>query len=266
MDGVCHQTGPVPLDLPPLYDELTFLSPLSEDRATELVSFLVAGLPEGGSVLDIGCGWGELLLRVAQADPGCTVVGVDLDADALAEASRRAEQRGVPHRASFLTGDGATVGPAAVDALICIGSTQVWGPPVEAAQPLAYAAAFDAIRGRVRDGSRVVYGDGTWSTSPTPWATAQLAGRDDEFVTLDELVQLAGEGGFVVQAADEATLEEWDLFEGGYVAGYDTWLSTHSPEDPDAEHVRSLAAAQRAAYRDGYRGVLGMGYLQLLAV
>jgi cyclopropane fatty-acyl-phospholipid synthase-like methyltransferase len=255
----------VSLDLPPVYDELAFLSPLSEDRAAGLVSFLAEGLSDGGTVLDIGCGWGELLLRVAATATGCTAIGVDLDTSSLAEGSRRAEARGLSDRVAFLTGKGKHVGPAAVDALICIGATQVWGPSAEEAQPLAYASAFDAIRGRVRDGGRVVYADGIWSKPPTPEATAPLAGRDDEFVTLDELVVLAEEAGFVVDAADEATLDEWDAFEGGYVAGYDTWLAAHSPDDPDADEVRSLADRQRAAYADGYRGVLGMGYLLLTA-
>ena len=115
----------VSLDLPPLHDDLTFLSPLSEDRAAGLVEFLATGLSDGGSVLDIGCGWGELLLRVAAAAPGCTAIGVDLDADALAEGTRRAEARGLSDRVTFLAGKGKHVGPAAVDALICIGATQV---------------------------------------------------------------------------------------------------------------------------------------------
>ena len=181
-------------------------------------------------------------------------------------ARRRAAARGLSDRVTFLAGNGKHVGPAAVDALIAIGSTQVWGPPVEANQPLAYGKAFDAIRGRVRDGGRVVYGDGIWSRPPTPEATAPLSGRDDEFVTLDELSSIAVDAGFDIVSADEATLDEWDAFESGFTARYDTWLAAHSPDDPDAASVRDRAARQRASYVDGYRGVLGMGYLQLIAV
>jgi SAM-dependent methyltransferase len=255
----------VTFDLPPLYDELTFLSPMSEERASGLVSWLAEGLDSGQTVLDVGCGWAELLLRVAEAAPSCQAIGVDLDEEALAEATRRAASRGLSSRATLLTGNGKHVGPAAVDALVAIGSTQVWGPPVEADQPLAYAKAFDAIRGRVRDGGRVVYADGIWSRPPTPAATAQLSGRDDEFVSLDELRALAEEAGFAVDAADEATQDEWDAFESGFTARYDTWLATHSPDDRDAASVRDRAARQRASYVHGYRGVLGMGYLQLIA-
>jgi SAM-dependent methyltransferase len=254
------------LELPPLYDELTFLSPLSDERASGLVTWLAQGLSDGGTVLDVGCGWAELLLLVTETASSCRAIGVDLDEEALAEATRRAASRGLSARVTFLSGNGKHVGPAAVDALIAIGSTQVWGPPVEANQPLAYAKAFDAIRGRVRDGGRVVFADGVWSRPPTPAATAPLSGRSDEFVSLDELRVLAEEAGFSVDAADEATQIEWDAFESGFTARYETWLATHSPDDPDASSVRERAEQQRTSYVDGYRGVLGMGYLQLIAV
>jgi cyclopropane fatty-acyl-phospholipid synthase-like methyltransferase len=49
----------------PLHQDLTFLSPLSEERAARLVGFLGGAGP--ATVLDVGCGWGELLLRVLDA-------------------------------------------------------------------------------------------------------------------------------------------------------------------------------------------------------
>ena len=52
---------------PPLHQHLTFLSPLSEERAAPLVAFLVGGEP--ASVLDVGCGRRELLLRVLETAP-----------------------------------------------------------------------------------------------------------------------------------------------------------------------------------------------------
>ena len=52
----------------------------------------------GAAVLDIGCGAGELSLAVAQARPGARVVGLDISAD-LVEAARR--------RAGVVTGLGA---------------------------------------------------------------------------------------------------------------------------------------------------------------
>jgi hypothetical protein len=149
---------------------------------------------------------------------------------------------------------------------VCIGASQVWGPPVEENQPLDYTAALSAIRAAVPRGARVVYGEGIWSGTPTPDAVAPLAGRLDELVSLAELIDLAVAQGFIPMAVHEAGIDEWDEFESGFTACYATWLVEHGPDHPDAAEVRARAARQRAGYFGGYRGVMGMGYLALLAV
>lgn len=194
------------------------------------------------------------------------MVGVDLSQDSLDEARRRARQRGLEDRASYLPGDGAITGPDQVDALVAIGASQVWGPDTGGTEPLAYAAALSGMRDRVRLGGRVLYGDAIWTRSPTPEATAPLSGRDDEFVTIAELADLAVEHGFAPVAVQEANLDEWDAFESGFTARYATWLAGHDPDHPDAAEVREKARRQRDGYLRGYRGILGLAYLQLLAV
>ena len=61
-------------------------TPLSEDHAELLLSRLE--LPTSGSVLDLGCGWGELLIRAVAAtgDAAVTGTGVDNYAPDLARA------------------------------------------------------------------------------------------------------------------------------------------------------------------------------------
>jgi SAM-dependent methyltransferase len=247
----------------PLHHDLTFLSPLSEERAARLVAFLADGRPS--SVLDVGCGWGELLLRVLEAAPDARGLGVDLDEDSLTAARSHAVRRGVGDRAVFEARD-AKQTPGPFDAVTCIGASQIWGPDVAEAQPLDYAAALTALRALLPHGGRLVYGEGIWSRPPTPEAIAPLAGRDDEYVALGALVEIAERHGFAVMAAHEAGLDEWDAFESGFTAGYARWLAEHEPDDPEAEEVRGLAARQHASYFGGYRGILGLAYLELVAV
>jgi SAM-dependent methyltransferase len=247
----------------PLYRDLTFLSPLSAARADRLVSFLTEDEPS--TVLDVGCGWGELLLRVLEASTGTRGLGVDLDEEAVAAAHRRAVDRGLADRATFEAADAREV-TGSFGAITCVGSSQIWGPDVAEAQPLDYAAALTALRALLPRGGRLVYGEGTWSAPPTAAATAPLAGRDDEYVTLGELVALAKSQGFAVMAAHEAGLDEWDEFESGFSAGYARWLAEHAEDDPESAEVRELAARQHASYFEGYRGILGLVYLHLVAV
>lgn len=77
----------------PLYDAFTRLSrvrPL-HDRAAAL-----ADVAPGESVLDLGCGTGNLSLAVLRAQPAARVTGLDPDAAALRIAARKAARRRVP--------------------------------------------------------------------------------------------------------------------------------------------------------------------------
>jgi hypothetical protein len=57
---------------------LTFQGPLSGARAARIVDRLARAAPS--TVLDIGCGWGELMLRTLEAVKGATGLGVDVNA------------------------------------------------------------------------------------------------------------------------------------------------------------------------------------------
>jgi len=246
------------------YEDLTFMTPLSEERAERLVKFLAEGLH--GTVLDVGCGWGELLLRVVAAAPDARGIGIDIDEASLEHGRHVAVTRGLADRLDLVCGDGKVQAPERADAVVCIGASQIWGPPVEDNRPVDYTAALAAIRTMVPRGARVIYGEGIWSRPPTAEAVAPLAGRVDEFVPLADLVDLAVAQGFMPVAVHEAGLDEWDEFESGFSARYATWLAEHGTEHPDAAEVRAQSARQRTGYFSGYRGIMGMAYLALLAV
>lgn len=248
--------------LPPAHEFLTFMTPLSQERADRLIRFLAAG--QDGVVVDFGCGWAELLLQVVAAAPSATGVGFDLDETAVAHGRRLAQDRGLDHRVTLDVAD-AKDRVVSAGAAIAIGASQIWGPPVEDNQPVAYRAALTALRRALPRGGRLVYAEGVWSTPPTPEAIAPLAGRPDEFLSLRELLRIAVQCGFQPQIVAEATQDEWDEFEGGFSARFTRWLLDH-PDDPAADGIRARAEAQRDAYLDGYRGVLGMAYLGLVAV
>lgn len=105
------------IELPPLWEDLDFLSPLSPARAERLVTWLVAGLGTSASA------GGEALV---------------LDAPRVAEARRRAEERGLTDRVRFHADDASRSAPEQCAALVCVGSSQVWDPAVEQGRPLDY--------------------------------------------------------------------------------------------------------------------------------
>lgn len=76
----------------PLYDPLWRLLSGDEMRAAFIRD---AGLAAGQRILDIGCGTGSLLVRIAETVPGAHGSGLDPDPKALARAERKAASAGV---------------------------------------------------------------------------------------------------------------------------------------------------------------------------
>ncbi|MBB3082955.1 class I SAM-dependent methyltransferase [Geodermatophilus sabuli] len=76
----------------PLYDPMTRLMGVERIHRRLLDQ---AALRPGQTVLEIGCGTGNLLLAAKETQPAATAVGVDPDLAALARADRKARRRGL---------------------------------------------------------------------------------------------------------------------------------------------------------------------------
>jgi SAM-dependent methyltransferase len=66
-----------------------------EDAILPLAPGLTARLADGIDVLDVGCGRGRALLRMAAAYPASRFTGIDLSRDAVAHATARADEAGL---------------------------------------------------------------------------------------------------------------------------------------------------------------------------
>ncbi|WP_030899892.1 MULTISPECIES: SAM-dependent methyltransferase [unclassified Streptomyces] len=235
---------------------LTFHGPLSEARADQLVARLARNTPT--TVLDIGCGWGELMLRVLEATPEATGLGIDLDADDLARGRNAAEQRGLTDRARFLEESATNTHHGPADLVLCVGASQALGDQL----PKALAE----LRRLVTDHGRVLLGEGFWQRPPTEaelsrmWPDAAVTDHHD----LTTLTDLVIEAGFRPEWTETASLDEWEAFESAYQADAEVWLAEH-PGHPLAAETRRRVDRHRAAWLT-YRGVLGLAYLTLVPV
>ncbi|MZF90410.1 class I SAM-dependent methyltransferase [Streptomyces sp. SID5643] len=239
---------------PPHRTRLTFHGPLSEARAVDLVQRLTRHRPT--TVLDIGCGAGELMLRILAAMPETTGTGIDLDTDDLARGRKTAADRGLASRVRFVeeSATGTTRGPA--DLVLCVGSSQALGDRLP--------DVLEELRRLVTDHGRVLLGEGFWQRTPSSdelsrmWPDAAVSDHPD----LATLISTAIDAGFRPEWTETASLDEWEAFESGYLADTEVWLAEH-PRHPLAEETRQRVDRHRARWLT-YRGVLGLAYLTLV--
>ena len=187
-------------------------------------------------MLDIGSGWGELMLRILAAVPEATGLGLDTDEGDLARGRDNASARGLTDRVTFIreSAGGTTRGPA--DLVLCLGASHAL---TEVQPPGHTAAALGELRRLVTPGGRVLLAEGFWHRTPTE---AELAGMwpgtsAAEFGDLASLVDQAAAAGFRPAWIETATLEEWEDFESGYQCDEEEWLAAH-PDHPKAAEVR----------------------------
>jgi SAM-dependent methyltransferase len=174
---------------------MAFANPMSEAAVEATIAALP--VPREPLILETGCGAGEILLRTLRYHPGSRGLGVDLDADPVAEARRRA--RDLPVR--FEVRDAATV-DGDFDAVINVASSHVHG---------GFPAALHVCRGLA---PVALYGEGFWQRPPAEDFLEALGGA-----TVDELADLAGlraaigDAGFDIVHESLATEADWTRYE-----------------------------------------------------
>jgi SAM-dependent methyltransferase len=231
---------------------LHFMGPLSTGRADRLAADLASGRPS--TVTDLGCGWGELLLRVVAAAPGAAGAGVDTGSRDIARARANADARGLAHRVTFVEAPAAGHRDRA-DVVISVGAYQAFG---------SVADALGALHDLVNPGGRLLFGAEFWERPPTPERLANMWPG----ITADDCTDLAGladaavTAGFGPLRVETATRDEWDEFESGLAAEREEWLLAH-PDHPAAGTVRGELDRQRSIWLRGHRGVMGFAYLTL---
>ena len=231
---------------------LAFNSPLSNERANRLAGELAARRP--ATVVDLGCGWGEFLLRVLAAAPDASGTGVDTHAADLARAREAAGARHLGDRVTFVDGPATGYGHRA-DALVSIGAYQAFGTIPE---------ALTALRERLQPGGRLVFGAEYWQRPPTEDELAHMweGITADDCTDLPGLVGMTTAAGFRPLRIETATRDEWEEFESAYAAELEVWLLDH-PDHADADEVRAKVDKHRDIWLRGHRDVMGFAYLTL---
>ena len=221
------------------------LDPVVLDQVTDRLE-----LAAGRRVLDVGCGKGALLVRIAERT-GARGTGVDINAAFLAEARTRAERSGVASLVELheMEASRLVLEPASFDAGICIGSTHALG---------GYRETLRALAGLVRPGGRVLVGEGYWRQDPDPEYLDRLKATADEMTTHEETIAAGEAEGLTPCDAWVSSQRDWDRYEDLYARTVETWVATHG-DDPDASEARERIRRWRETYLRWGRDTLGFG-------
>lgn len=231
---------------------LRFGSPLSVERADRLTGELAAWKPS--TVLDLGCGWGELLLRIMEALPGAHGTGVDNHDPDIRRGRGNAAARGLANRVAFVQGQAQDhLSPA--DLVLNIGAWHALG---------TMEGALSTLRELVSPGGHLLFAAEFWERPPTDAEVSRMwpGMTADDCTDLAGVVDLAIASGFRPLRIESVTRGEWEEFESLYAAEREEWLLSHHSH-PQAGEVRAQLDKSRSIWLRGHRDIFGFAYLTL---
>jgi len=236
-------------------------------------------LRAGQRLLDIGCGWGGLVLHAAQ-QYGVEATGITLSCPQAELANARIAERGLSERCRVEVQDYRTLdAPGAYDALVSVGMFEHIG---EALLPTYFARAWRLLRSggvflnhgianrgtdpRVRGrmfSNTYVFPDGELVPISTTLRTAERAGfevrdveslREHYALTLRQWVRrLEVHRTEALQSVDEPTYRVWRLFMSASAHGFTTGQNSVYQAllvKPDPQGASGLPLTRKSWYLD----------------
>lgn len=230
--------------------ELLWNDPISIPRMQHYIDSL--DLRADQTALDIGCGTGEILIRIHERF-GIQATGIDADADLIAEANRRAEGRIKDGVVCFEVTDGQAldVPAGSLDLCVCMGASHALRPDDTACE-----FAITTMARFLKPGGKILFGEGYMKQPASPEYRAMLGDSMPDSLTHSHIVELGKQAGLIPLAAWTSSLAEWDDFEWNYQR-----IIESKAERNDPVGVKKLEARRSwmNAYLAGGRDTLGYG-------
>jgi SAM-dependent methyltransferase len=222
------------------HDDMPFHNPLDESAVEALLAVLPLG--PGDRVLDVGCGRGELLLRIAERSGAAGVpiggLGIDSAAEQIATAREQAAARLPGAALAFEVADARTVDvpPECFAVAACVGSTHALG---------GLDGTLARLAGVVRPGGYLVVGEGYWAQPPGPDYLDALGATAGELTDFRGLLDTGERHGLSPVHVARTSEQAWARYEWTYVFNGDRYAREH----PDEEGIELLLARVEAVRR-----------------
>ncbi|HAU36472.1 MAG TPA: class I SAM-dependent methyltransferase [Phycisphaerales bacterium] len=222
-------------------------NPTSEEKLARLVELL--RLPANARVVDIACGKGEFLIRLAEAY-GARGMGIDISPFFIAEADRRLKARAPSSGIAFTRMNGADFKPDpphGFDVASCIGASWIFG---------GHAGTLEAMIRMARPGGWVIVGEPYWRHEPSGEYLEASGCAKENFGSHASNAQAGERLGLELVHTIVSNLDDWDRYEGLQWFSTAEYARAH-PDDPDLAEVVERVGKARTAYLRWGRDALG---------
>ena len=202
-----------------LHHQMDIMNPLSSEELDRVLATLP--IAAGDRVLDIGCGHGESLLRIAGRHR-IDGVGVDLSPWQIRRAAERSAARPLPGTLTWWLGRGEdTPADPVWDVVACLGASWIWD---------GFEGTARALASRCRDGGHFVLADIQMRPGVTGAdLSADLGsalGRADQVLALERL-------GCRIVAEVVPGAASWDAYQDRIRASAEAYALVHPGEQSE---------------------------------
>jgi ubiquinone/menaquinone biosynthesis C-methylase UbiE len=223
------------------------MNPVDETKLERLYDLLE--LKPNAGVIDVGCGKGEMLVRLAEKY-NIKGLGIDKSPYCIREAENSKRQR-IPHaNLKFLEMDAAQYKPETgehSDLAMCIGATWIYG---------GYRNTVRALCRMTMSSGFVMVGEPFWRKNP-PQEYLHSEGLSAESFDTHHGNATTGESeGLRLVFTLVSSQEDWDRSEGLHWSTAAEYALAH-PDDTDLEELLARDSKERESYLRWGRDTLG---------
>lgn len=225
----------------------TLMNPLDETRLEELYELIPTR--SQARVLDIGCGKGEMLIRLAEKNE-IKGVGVDKSPYCIKEAEKKKRERVPEADLRFFEMDGALYNPEPEepeDLTMCIGASWIFG---------GYEKTLKTLTQMTKKAGYVMVGEPFWRKAPPQTYLRREKMSKKLFSTHQGNIAIGESIGLDPTYTIVSNESNWDKYEGLHWYAAREYANSH-PKDPDVKDLLARSSQARETYLKYEREILG---------